>query len=607
MRFPIIELDIDRYRSTIKQMLNDTECHIFIDTNVLSQLFKLNGNARQDFYNWVDTCGSRFHIPNWVVMEYSKRVYSGQLGDYLSELADAKKVGETIGRIEKFVCGYVDDAELVGTIYKDNKDGLLDDMKDIKDKFAKIIKAVVDKKNDHIKKVQKEIDDHLKDKVMDTDIYTIVSNLNFDYELRLDGKIPPGFKDKDKPDNSLGDLIIWNEILEYCKAKSFRKAVFITRDGKPDMYYMPQIRTVSGHPSRDEQKVAHESLVDEFKLKTNGSEDCYLIDFYTLVKMLSDRYRDLAFSFQLVSRDDLQAQQQVHTMASEAIEVTMENREQETSVPPVEEQVEQVAQPQVQQDSGPYSQYALSDSNYMEHCSNDDIKLCIERLFSYNWYIQNDGIDLLRSLVKRTWAETQDNKDAFFVIGRNVLQSADGEAFEACKFIDNMSKVLSGKPEFLTRAIIDGCLYEVFFNSKGKIRRNGFKSRYLQNVVNETQKLEHELSNPFDFINESLERIQDVFVPRVGGRGEYTVEFTFDKSSNDLDHYHTKSIRINNHDVSGSFSHEKEIIFAKKNELQKKLSEHFAIPKELVTVNDVPDDLETVYWIKSDENEILGL
>ena len=91
MHFPIIELDKTRYLLAIKQLLEDADCHIFVDTNILSQLFKLNSSARQDFYNWVDNCGARFHIPNWVVLEYSKRVYGNMLADYVDELSEAKK------------------------------------------------------------------------------------------------------------------------------------------------------------------------------------------------------------------------------------------------------------------------------------------------------------------------------------------------------------------------------------------------------------------------------------------------------------------------------------------------------------------------------------
>lgn len=602
MRFPILELDITQYLSDIKLLLEDPECHIFIDTNILSQLFKLNGAARQEFYNWVDTCGNRFHIPNWVVMEYNKRVYGNRLIDYLSELTEAQKLVDKLEILQKFFCGYVDESELVGTTYQDNKAGLLNDMKDINEKFVKLSKAVVNKKSEHIKKVEKEIEDRLKDKIVDTDIYKIIGNLYFEYQLRLDGKVPPGFEDKDKKTNPIGDLIIWNEILQYCKDKNVTKVIFITRDEKPDYYYLPEIRCIAGNKTKEELKVAHESLVYEFKIRTGGSDNCYLINFYTLVKILSDNYRELAFSFQLVSRDSLNTgvgNNYGEEILSEEDILLPDTTEPSEAVPAVQPQEEQNF-------DSPYSQNALSDANFALHRSNSDLKRCIEHLSSHNWYIQNDAIDDLRLLIKeKSWDDTQDNRDAFFVVGRNILQSADGNAFEACRFIGEMSTVLSGKSGFLVHAIIDGCLYEVFFNSKNEIRKNGFKARYFGEVVEECKKLT--LEEPFGFINRALRQINDVFVPIVGEDKDYTFEFAFRDPENYLDEYHTVSLKIDGRDVSESFSYIFESRFAKKDDLELSLSWRYAIPKEHINISEIPDDIEVIRLIKKDSNELLEM
>lgn len=50
MKFPKQNIDISEYYSEIKALLGDNDCAIFIDTNILSQLYRLNDKARQDFY-----------------------------------------------------------------------------------------------------------------------------------------------------------------------------------------------------------------------------------------------------------------------------------------------------------------------------------------------------------------------------------------------------------------------------------------------------------------------------------------------------------------------------------------------------------------------------
>ena len=593
MHFPIIELDKTRYLLAIKQLLEDADCHIFVDTNILSQLFKLNSSARQDFYNWVDNCGARFHIPNWVVLEYSKRVYGNMLADYVDELSEAKKITQKLEMLQKFFCGYVDEAELRGTVYQDNKTGLLDDMKDINDKYSKISVAVINKKTEHIKKVQKEIDERLKSKTMNTDIYSIISNLYFDYQLRFDSKIPPGYQDKDKTTNYLGDLIIWNEILQYCKANHLSKIIFITRDSKPDMYYVPEIQSLSGRLTNEKIHVAHESLKYEFKLNSGGSDECYLINFYSLVNLLSDKFRDLAFSFQLVSRDGILSEDKTDRGSAEAIEDMCEH---ESAVPS-----EVVAVGGTETIDG-YSQEALNDANYVDSCLDNKLRLCIEHLKSHNWYTQNDAIDEFYLLInKNTWEESQQNKDAFFVIGRNILQSAEGNAFEACRFIERMGEKLPDKPKFMKCAIVDGCLYEVFFNHNNELRQDGFKSRYFKELVREAKKLG--IENPFEFINSALSNKEGKFTPLVGENKDYTFKFTFKKPENGIDWPHTLSLEIDGKDVSDTFTYPLERRFSEKDELKEKLSQRYAVPIENVKVDMLPDDIEYIYFIKKTEAE----
>ena len=52
-------------------------------------------------------------------------------------------------------------------------------------------------------------------------------NLNY----RIEHQIAPGFKDSKKPDKGIGDLIIWQTILELSKDKK-KDIVFVTNEKK---------------------------------------------------------------------------------------------------------------------------------------------------------------------------------------------------------------------------------------------------------------------------------------------------------------------------------------------------------------------------------------
>ena len=73
MKFPQLLVDVDAYYAQLKQLILDHECHIFFDTNIISQMYRLNSDARNEFYVWLDSIKDRTHVPNWAIHEYTNR------------------------------------------------------------------------------------------------------------------------------------------------------------------------------------------------------------------------------------------------------------------------------------------------------------------------------------------------------------------------------------------------------------------------------------------------------------------------------------------------------------------------------------------------------
>ena len=593
MKFLPTELNITAYLQRLSDMLNDENCHVFIDTNILSQLYKLSDNAREEFMTWADSIERRFHIPNWVVVEYNKRVKSKKLPDYVDELGKIKTIKKELANLQRFLWGYVDDDILQGSVYQGNKDGLHNDLKVIVDSYVNIADVVTKKDSERLKKVEQDIKSRFDKYVVDTDIYHIMQDTNHNAVLRFENKIPPGCADNAKETNRTGDIIIWQEILDCCRRHSWSKVIYISRDLK-DMYYKPEKQLKDGVTIKnedDKKNIVHESLIYEYKVST-GSDDIVVIDFSTLVQLLSDKYTELAFSFQMVSRTSSPEEND-----NEELDCLKElSSPQPEVVQPANQNIPQV------EDAGveglEYQQEAICDNIYIDTCNNKEFKACIERLKSYNWYTQNDAVEYLYNLLTKEWLENIENKNAFFVIGRNLLQSADGNAFEAVRFIKDMAHILRGKQTFLKKAIVDGCLFEVFFDSNGEIRRKGFKARYYDIVVNQAR--ECLADNAFVFINERLSHINDRFVPVVGSDDEYTFEFEIQPPVNELDYYHTRSLVINGQDNSESFSKPLASEFAYYNDIERSLSIYYAVPEDKIHKTGIPDELSSLRYIKEE-------
>ncbi|HHT2663334.1 TPA: caspase family protein [Citrobacter freundii] len=142
-----------------------------------------------------------------------------------------------------------------------------------------------------------------------------------------------------------------------------------------------------------------------------------------------------------------------------------------------------------------YSETALADAQF--DLSRDTIPVrIIKGLKSHNWYTQRDVLRILTS-------ENVDgmNTDSLFVIGRNIYQAACGDCKDAKTYIYNFIKNTDKYEKIKQKAILDGMLFEIFFDPNSNLRKK-IKGD-LFNDVFELNRNGH-LSASFLFIASSL-------------------------------------------------------------------------------------------------------
>lgn len=159
----------------------------------------------------------------------------------------------------------------------------------------------------------------------------------------------------------------------------------------------------------------------------------------------------------------------------------------------------------VQADNLGYSATAISDKDYVSN--SKVVNSIIDDFKSYNWYEQNDAVDNFKQVRINTFS-----KDDLFVIGRNILQAAMGGAFAAQGFLADASLVAkynSGDENHL----LNGILFEMYFDSSGHFRYNSLKNDRLDDVLGfVTNK---KLKTSFAFIEKALSPFRHLlmFVP----------------------------------------------------------------------------------------------
>lgn len=151
-----------------------------------------------------------------------------------------------------------------------------------------------------------------------------------------------------------------------------------------------------------------------------------------------------------------------------------------------------------------YNASSLADSLFVLDDGKKSHQI-IRGLKSLDWYTQNPALDRLKSGLANTI-----NDNNLFVLGRNIYQAANGGARTAEAFIRDFVDKTSGMKPDKSRALLDGMLFEIFFDSKGELRE-AIKANMFDDVF-ELQKF-RQFKTSFDFIAETL----------IGAQGDFYV------------------------------------------------------------------------------------
>jgi hypothetical protein len=138
----------------------------------------------------------------------------------------------------------------------------------------------------------------------------------------------------------------------------------------------------------------------------------------------------------------------------------------------------------------------------------------VSELRTYTWNPQNAAMKAF-NLADATGAENDD----LFVLGRNILQAAEGSAKAPEDFIRNFITRTAGMTQEKRKALLDGILFEIFFDSKGEFRKSP-KDRHFVSAF-DLQRYQ-ELAPSFTFIGDALAPFAGRFHVAPPGRGHAT-------------------------------------------------------------------------------------
>ncbi|WP_437760767.1 PIN-like domain-containing protein [Sorangium sp. So ce1389] len=508
---------LDEYYQELTERLSAETTAIFVDTNILAYPYRLFREARRELLGWFDDIRAqhRLHVPAWAANEYFVRTSTAKLVEFFPKIDPRASLEHLDGQLQVARLA-LDDAALRGRAA--NRDDLIRDLDAAIEALRPHLEALnVDRRQ--VDAIHDEVEATFAECVLGSDIARLCAETSATAAHRVLHRLPPSFEDAGKKLNPWGDLILWNELLECVQASHPRPrhVMLLTNDEKRDWSYAPRIRrrrdrngNIGIEANKDpEIRLTDPRLLQEFRARLGGQETAFeVVSIKHIIASLGRadpaRFRLLSVALQLQVAQEVPLPERGEPPAGalNALGGAADREPQPDAVPDaavlprvvdveppapggpeaVEGAVgaEQPATPEGEATEVPLTvgDSAIADARYRTDAENSAIDKTIEALRSHNWYVQNPAIGRIADLARYSFSA-----EAWFVLGRNVYQTACGTAYEAIEYIKLLPRHLSALPVDAANALLGGMLFEVYFDSAGELRAKKFKTDYLDELV----------------------------------------------------------------------------------------------------------------------------
>ncbi len=617
----LIDKTFDEHVRDIANLANDPQTLVFLDTNILSYLYKLHEAARSEFFTWSDAvlAENRLVVPAWAANEYLSRVTSKTLDTYTPKSKEHNQATKLLNSLFETASLFVDEASLRRINYPSDRTNFIAGFRSAIDALAPFTRVFSQEFDSGV--IHQQIESHLSPAILDSDLAALCARATQEGTGRFEHRLPPGFRDADKSENRLGDLIIWLEILDKSASSNelFTKALFITRDEKNDWVYAPKMRTelVRGNRkavsnARPEIKLIDPRLVTEFRRATNHA-NITIASFDTFVEGLSKA--NPALFTHLAAAIQINIEQSAPTSADEPEPSTLEQSDDALveAVQPSDETQPEPIEPD--QPNLAYEQAALRDREYQADAPSS-INEIIRDLKSLNWYTQNPAITMIRAIRDEEFPPS-----SWFVLGRNIYQAACGNSQKAMEFVAGLESQLRQFPPETAKHILAGMLFEIYFDSRGNFRTD-IKFSYADKPLSVA--MHEDYADVLAFINYHLRNHRDhlAFMPGDSARKVIQIFSTPLPPAEDVTSLLEGTPALPTHELRSVQLDGTELLYASDERdidswtrmarmprvsperIRDRISDELAIPKWALTIETQPSISADVYLAMPEDHEI---
>lgn len=226
----------------------------------------------------------------------------------------------------------------------------------------------------------------------------------------------------------------------------------------------------------------------------------------------------------------------------------------------------------------PYSPAVVKDKDF--EAAGSHIGRIVNGFKSYNYYEQQDALAAFKDI-----CVSDLDKNELFLIGRNILQAAAGNCWECQKFLGDVEQLDRYRVDGENH-LLNGVLFEMYFNSDGSFRHRGLKCHDLQVLMELSENKSFESS--FEFIHRVLLPFDLLYTPSPNHQivslelyaSEGTIGRPFSKEKENC--YIVESIKCGNKELLSDevLSEWYQLEFSSLHDVEKTVAKHFYIPEK---------------------------
>jgi hypothetical protein len=299
MKIPQSPIDLKVYHQTIIDLLNKPGVPIYVDASLLMWLLQAGDVVRRELLQWCENVVSdRVFVPTWSAHELYRHIRQETvLKDVQGRL---KQYNATFRQALIDMAVSADDALCEQTQFNDRSHLLQTLRADVVRLSGQLSEVLESKKvQSHYQRALTDVIAFVNKHVTKTDPFDLFAMVGASKDLRFSGRVPPGYKDEGKGENSVGDLVFWEEVLAHVTITKSIGAVILTNDNKSDWHYKPsQLLNYKGERRAVQQQSGFEAhlphpLLEHEAYCKAGIEDLVILDVSILAVVL-DRTTPLA-------------------------------------------------------------------------------------------------------------------------------------------------------------------------------------------------------------------------------------------------------------------------------------------------------------------------